>query len=362
MHKKTLMFYINAIHDGGAERVIIQLAHHFAEVGYRSILVTSFVDINEYPVPDNVERISIEQEQIMQSKLKRNVSRIVALRKLCKKYKPAALISFMAEPNFRALVATVGLPVKNIVSVRNDPNREYGGNLGGFVGKHMIPHADGCVFQTEEAKGWFPKDFQKKSAVIMNDVDKVFFETERIGGSHIVTLGRLSLQKNQKLLINAYSKIAQKYPETDLLIYGIGALKDELEEQIRALGLNNRVQLMGLTNDAPTILSNAGYFLLSSDYEGMPNALMEALAVGVPCISTDCPCGGPRMLINNGKNGLLIPVGDENKLVEALECVLSNKEYAERLGKNAKNEAYKYRTEKVFEQWKNYIEKIITIH
>jgi glycosyltransferase involved in cell wall biosynthesis len=243
--------------------------------------------------------------------------------------------------------------------VRNDPNCEYGGKLGGFVGKHMIPHADGCVFQTKEAKSWFPKEFQKKSAVIMNDVDKVFFETERVGGSHIVTLGRLSSQKNQKLLINAYSKIAGKYLETDLMIYGIGALKDELEEQIRTLGLSDRVRLMGLTKDVPTILAHAGYFVLSSDYEGMPNALMEALAIGVPCISTDCPCGGPRTLMKDGENGLLIPVGDESRLIEALDKLLSNQELADRLGQNAKEEAKKYRTEKVFEQWKEYVEEMV---
>lgn len=106
MESKTIMFYINAIHDGGAERVMLQLARRFAEAGYRAVLVTSFVDDWEYPVPEGVERISIEQRQKEQSRLNRNLSRIKALRRLIREYRPKALISFMAEPNFRAILAS----------------------------------------------------------------------------------------------------------------------------------------------------------------------------------------------------------------------------------------------------------------
>lgn len=132
------------------------------QAGYRSILVTSFVDEHEYPVPEGVERVSIENEQIIQSRLKRNLSRIKALRALCKKERPAALISFMAEPNFRSILATFGLPTKCIVSVRNDPEKEYAGRLGRLVGKLLLPMADGCVFQTEQARAWFPKRRKRK--------------------------------------------------------------------------------------------------------------------------------------------------------------------------------------------------------
>ena len=127
VNKNTLMFYINTIHGGGAERVILQLAYRFAQAGYRSILVTSFVDEHEYPVPEGVERVSIENEQIIQSRLKRNLSRIKALRALCRKERPAALISFMAEPNFRAILCTFCLSTKCIVSVGNGAEKENGG-------------------------------------------------------------------------------------------------------------------------------------------------------------------------------------------------------------------------------------------
>ena len=132
---KKIMFYINAIHDGGAERVMINLTKYFSEAGYDTVLVTSFRDKWEYTVPEHVKRLSLENTEIKQSRWRRNLSRIYKLRQLCKKEKPDILVSFMAEPNFRALLATIGLPTKNLVSVRNDPEVEYGGKIGRLIGK-----------------------------------------------------------------------------------------------------------------------------------------------------------------------------------------------------------------------------------
>jgi glycosyltransferase involved in cell wall biosynthesis len=356
----TLLFYINAINGGGAERVILQLAHHFADEGYRSVLVTSFVDEGkEYEVPDNVTRISIEQEEIKQSRLKRNISRIRALRRIVKKEKPAAVISFMAEPNFRALIATIGLKTKRIISVRNDPNREYSGRVGRFVGTHILPKADGCVFQTDDAKAWFPDKLQKKSRVILNDVKEEFFDIQREQTRNVISVGRLSKQKNHALLISAYASIADKHPDQNLLIYGAGALEAQLRQQITNLDLKERAFLMGPTSDVGEALSNARVFVLSSDYEGMPNCLMEALAAGVPCISTDCPCGGPRALIKDGENGLLVPIKDKEALANAIDKLLSDFDYAETIGKNAKESASQFHPERIFYQWKAYVEDVI---
>ena len=214
---KKIMFYINAIHDGGAERVMINLADYFSRQGYKTILVTSFRDTWEYTVPNAVKRITLEEHEIKQSKLKRNITRIKRLRKLCKDEKPDILVSFMAEPNFRAILATLGLPVKNLISVRNDPDKEYAGRVGHIVGKYLLPFADGCVFQTKEAKNWFPKRLQKKSRIIYNAVKEDFYHVERhpVPGE-IVTCGRLEEQKNHALLIAAFSKVVERYPEARL--------------------------------------------------------------------------------------------------------------------------------------------------
>ena len=239
---KTLMFYINSLNKGGAERVLLQLAERFSAQGCRAVFVTSFRSEDEYPVPAGVERISMEEKNLPQSRLKKNISRIRALRKLCREYKPDALIAFMAEPNFRAVLATVGLPVKTVVSVRNVPKKEYAGKLFGFVGKHILPLADGCVFQTEEARSWFPEKLQRKSRIIMNQVSQSFFDQTAPEEKHdIYTVGRLNSQKNQAMLIRAFAKLENCSER--LIIYGEGPLRAELEALVKELGLEGRVLL-----------------------------------------------------------------------------------------------------------------------
>lgn len=356
---KTILFYINSIHDGGAERVILQLAYHFSQKGYHAVLVTSFIDEGkEYPVPDGVKRLSLEREEIRQSRLMRNVTRIHKLRAIIKQEKPAAVIAFMTEPIFRVAVATIGLPTKKVFSIRVDPAVVHSKGSGYFVGKYIIPLADGIVFQTEDAKAWFPQMVQEKSAVIWNEVSTEFFGVQRSENvKSIVTFGRLTNQKNHKMLIDAFAQIAGKYPEEELLIYGRGELEDALQAQIDTLGLTDRIRLMGATNQVPQILAQSKVFVLSSCYEGMPNALMEAMAVGVPCISTDCPCGGPKILIEDGTDGLLVPVGDTQAMADAIDRLLGNEALAKRMGDAAKKSAKRFEPDKVFAQWKDFVEQ-----
>lgn len=360
MEKRNLLFYINSIGGGGAERVIVHVASLFSKNGYNVIMVTSFSKKNEYPLEAGIKYISLEKADEKQSWIKRNISRVVKLRNICKKEKPDVVISFMAEPNYRALVATFGMKVKNIISVRSDPNYEYAGIIGNFLGKYLLPVADGCIFQTEDAKNWFPKKLQKKSRIICNAVREEFYEVNyKPVSDRIVTCGRLEEAKNHKLLIDVFTAIAAKYPEAKLLIYGEGKMKDKLQKQISKNGMDNRIQLMGRTNNVAEILAEACVFILPSIVEGMPNALMEAMAVGVPCISTDCPCGGPRMLLRAEKTGILVRNNDQTEMVNALDYFLENKERRLSYGRNAKRAAEKYRSKYVFQEWKEYVEYIL---
>lgn len=353
-----ILFYINAINGGGAERVMVNLAKYFSENEYETVLVTSFQDTWEYPLGAKVRRLTLENEELKQSRIKRNLSRIKKIRSICKQEKPDVLVSFMAEPNFRAVAATRGLPVKLLVSVRNDPDREYSGKLGHFVGKYLLPMADGCVFQTGDAQKWFPKRLQKKSEIIYNAVKEEFYSVERkpIRGE-IVTCGRLTEQKNHKLLINAFAKVQKAYPFAVLKIYGEGALREELQDQINALNLNEKVFLMGATNNVAKALETADLFVLSSDYEGMPNALMEAMAAGVPCISTDCPCGGPRELFAEELSDKLVQCGNAEQLAEKICKAL---EAAEN-GMTEKKHAEIFKPDRVNQTWKNYIDRLIRL-
>lgn len=352
-----ILFYINAIHDGGAERVMINLAKYFSDTGYETILVTSFIDTWEYKIEGNVKRLTLEENEIKQGKIKRNFSRIIKLRDILKKEKPDVAVSFMSEPNFRLLVASLGLNVKTIVSVRNDPNKEYAGKIGKFVGKWILPIADGCVFQTKEAQEWFPERLQRKSTIIFNAVKEEFFHIERrpVDGE-IITCGRLEAQKNHKLLIDAFAEVVKEYPYAKLKIYGEGSLREVLQEQINKLGLQEKAFLMGATNDVAKALQTADLFVLSSDYEGMPNALMEAMAAGVPCISTDCPCGGPRSLIENKINGYIISVNDKNELKNSIIDYMKQKK-KEDISNKTKKQATRFLPNKIHEEWQKYINK-----
>ncbi|MEK1443371.1 glycosyltransferase family 4 protein [Limosilactobacillus fermentum] len=353
---KKIMFYINTIHYGGAERVMVNLAKYFSEAGYDTSLATSFRDKWEYPLAQTVKRITLEEQEIKQSRLMRNLSRISKLRKICKEEKPDVLVSFMEEPNFRSILATRGLPIKTLVSVRNDPNKEYAGRLGAFVGKVLLPMADGCVFQTKEAQEWFPKKLQKKSRIIYNAVKEEFYHIERKPNrGEIVTCGRLTEQKNHTMLISAFAEVVKQYPYATLKIYGEGALREALQEQIDAAGLSGKAFLMGATNDVGKALQTADLFVLSSDYEGMPNALMEAMAAGVPCISTDCPCGGPRELLGDNARNKLVPCGAvqqlKMKLIEQLE--------SSEAGKAEKKRAELFQPKRVNALWEKYLQEII---
>ena len=352
---KKIMFYINAIHHGGAERVIVNLATQFAQHNYKCVLVTSFVDTWEYPVNDCVKRISLSESTI-KNFLKRNIEYTKRLRNVILTEKPDVLISFMAEPNFRALIATIGLKTKNIISVRNAPDREYNTAVTKFLAKTLFRKADGVVFQTEDAKKWFPIQIQKKSRIIFNQVDNVFYNTTYTGVRHgIVTTGRLTPQKNHKILIKAFAKIADQINDK-LYIYGDGELREELEQLIADLNMKNRIFLPGSTKNVAETIKSAKLFVLSSDYEGMPNSLMEAMALGLPCISTDCPCGGSRSIISNGENGVLIACTDLDNLANTMLELLYKDDFLNIIAQSARNTAtVLFEPNRIFKLWETYV-------
>ena len=350
-----IMFYINAINGGGAERVMVNLANCLSSWGYEALFVTSYPAEGEYPLRAEVRRFFLEETEIKQSRIKRNVSRISKLRTICKAEKPDVLISFMAEPNFRAILATRGLPVKTLVSVRNDPNKEYAGKMGRMVGKVLLPMVDGCVFQTEDARKWFPKRLQKKSRIIYNAVREDFYQIERTPvRGEIVTCGRLVEQKNHAMLIDAFAEVVKEFPFATLKIYGEGQLRDTLQRQIDRLGLTEKALLMGATNDVGKALKTADLFVLSSDYEGMPNALMEAMAAGIPCIATDCPCGGPKELFGEAGAAKLVPCGDAERMKQAICTAFEEPDQ----GEVERSCAEKFCPDRVNAIWKEYINQI----
>lgn len=354
-----LMFYINTIAHGGAERVIVNLATQLSERGHECILVTSFITPEfEYKYGEKVQRIAMTERRIL-NPLKRNIKYIFTLRKAIKSYQPDSLIAFMPEANFRSLVATFGLKTKTIISIRSNPSWEYKTILNKLLAKTLYRIADGIVFQTEEARQWFPKKIRNRSTIIINQVDKLFYETKYSGERHdIVVTGRLIAPKNHSMLIRAYMSISDKVSDR-LLIYGEGKLQKVLEQQISSYHLENKIQLMGTTDDVPNAIKSAKLFVLSSDFEGMPNALMEAMALGLPCISTDCPCGGPRILFGEDLKDCLVPVNNKLAMATKIQELLADEEKRDKIARLCRQQAMLFRPEVIITRWEDYIRKIV---
>ena len=251
-----------------------------------------------------------------------------------------------------------------ILSDRNDPKQEYSNFGYNFLMRKLYPRANGFVFQTKDAKEYFNEiiDFNKKEwNIIFNPVNPDFKNCKEIDvrKKKIVSVGRLTEQKNMELLINAFSKIYKEFPEYSLTIYGEGNKRTALEERIKELQLTEKVFLPGITNDIKEEIYDASLFVMSSNYEGMPNALIEAMVLGLPVISTDCPCGGPRMLIENAKNGYLVNVGNEHELSKIMKLILSDDELRENIGKEAKKIIDLVDIDIINKKWENFIGLII---
>ncbi len=354
---KKIFLYIDSMQRGGANRVMANLAEYFDAEGYAVTLVNDILPVPgilEYSVPDGVERAWLKASS--PNALLKNFSRIRALRKLLRKDKPDVLISFMGPPNIRALTAAIGLPVRTLVSVRNDPYREYGTGLRKVLAGMWFRLSDGVIFQTGDAASYFPRGIQKKSKIIFNPVNREFYQRKwKDGSRRIVVIGRLQPQKNPMLAIRSFLAVSSQLPEHTLHFYGDGDLRPELEAYVKERRFDDRIFFYGKTDDVGSVLENAALYVLSSDYEGMPNALMEAMAVGTPAVSTDCPCGGPRTLVETPEQGLLVPCGDGDALAKAMLTVLGDRDLQQQMSAAAARRARQFQPEIILKEWEAFV-------
>lgn len=354
---ERIAFYISTLQVGGAERVICNLANGFCEKGSKVYMITENPDGKEsYPLHPDVERVMLEAPK-RGSRLHKAAARITILRRCVKELGVQILVSFIGKANIRAVLATRFTSTKVIVSVRSAPAREYGTKVRRVLAKVLFRFAEGAVFQTEEARDFFAPSVRKKAVVLMSPLHADFIRPRYDGERkhEVVTVGRLHKVKNHEMLIRSFAAVWPDYPDYVLKLYGDGEMKEKLTALIAELNMGQSVVLMGNCSHVADAIREADIFVLSSDVEGMPNALLEAMALGLACISTDCPCGGPRTVIRDGENGLLIPVGDTDALERALRKVLSDAELKERLGINAAQIQKELDPQRVDQMWMDYI-------
>lgn len=355
-----ISFLVVNLGCGGVERTVSYLSEYFAAQG-EEVSIICISDEQFYDISPNVKLIKLNIPSACIGKvdrLKKITLRYVKIIETLIQEKPDCLFCLDAEMIRYIYWQHRFGSFKLITSERNNPlmddskkkKRKY----------KSFRNSDGIVFQTERAKACFPKDIADKGTVIPNAVGneyvfKVVPVSER--RSVITAAGRLTEQKDYPTLLKSFSIFFKEHPDFKLEIFGNGELMDSLKSMAIKLGIGDAVEFKGSVKDAISPIASSSCFVMSSLYEGMPNALMEAMAVGVPCVSTDCPFG-PRELIENEKEGLLVPVGDVEALAEAMNRMVEEKEFAEKCGKSARAIVEKQSVDMISRLYLNYAYQI----
>ena len=362
---KHIAFYIGSLSKGGAERVFVNLADFFRCEGYRVTMVTQYryPDEEEYDLPQGIKRVlsDLTPEELDSGRIVNLYRRIHKLHRIWKTEKPDMVLSCIGKNNFMAIVTTMFTKTKPVVSVVGEAREEYPGRLMRMLANLLFPFAAGIVLQTERSKYFFNNKIKEQAVVLPNSLNPDFVKPRYEGkrDTRIVSVGRLDANKNHEMMIRAFAALKDKYPEYTLTIYGEGELRQFLEDLIQQLDISQRVFLPGVIPNVAEQIERAALFLMTSYSEGVSNALIEALASGLPVISTDVPSGGTVELIADGMNGLIIPVGDRQALEQAMDKLLGDVAYAERLGREAAKIQQRLAPERVNRLWKQYFDEII---
>ena len=353
---KKICFFTNKVSlSGGAERVICTLASNFSKMGIDTTIITQNSTECGYPLHENVKIVATKTKCKIPGV--RFLIRCFLLRKNLKKISPDVAVSFMVDNNLILSLFALGLPCVRIGSDRIFPKIITG--VRAKLCRLIYPLCDGFVFQTKEARDCFRGKVRERSTVIANPLVGEIPDRGYPISNDIVTVGRLSAQKNQALLIKAFAKFNKIHLGYRLLVYGNGEKKAELSELINNLELSDSVMLMGNSNKVLLEICCAKMFVLTSDYEGMPNALAEAMAIGIPSVSTDCLGGGAAALIKDNVNGKLVPVGDEDGVVKAMSELVENEEMYDNISANSVKLRETLAVDNISKMWLSYMDEVL---
>ena len=353
-----IMLCISCLSYGGAEKNIKFIAHRLLERGHEVIIC----NFNTKPTVQKLDdRIRIVDMPTYKKRYVKRLQQLFFIKRLIKKECVDLLISFLFMPNALSAIAGRLTRTPVIVSERADP-----GQLKGIADRTVYffyRYASGAVFQTEGARNLFPKKLRRKSTVIPNPIfinesipDVSYEEREKT----VVSVGRFAnTQKRYDVMLKAFAIFSKSHPEYTLKLYGDGEDEGKIREWCEELRIADRVKLMGVTSTPMADTCRDGIFLITSDYEGISNALLEAMATGLPCVSTDHTPGGARLLIEDGVNGLLAPMGDFEAIARAMQKFADNPDLAKSCGERAREVTERFAPDRIFDMWEKYLTSLI---
>jgi len=355
-----IILLTSSLGSGGAERVATTLCDAWVARGYQVTLIPTFSGGGQpfYKSSDEVKLIYLaDVVGINRKTLIGYLKRLFALRRIIKDRQPDVIISFLPNVNVATIIATAFLRTPLIICERRDPSSQSCTKLWELACRKLYRYSDMVTVQTESVAEKILHNYPglKKVRYIPNPLPEGVIEVlkNRLFGERkiLLSLGRFSAEKQVRLIIDAFAEIAPRLDNWDLHIYGDGPLKIEIEEQIINLGLRERIILKGHTTSPWRVMAEADAFVMASKYEGFPNALLESMGVGLPCVAFDCP-SGPREITDNGKYAMLVNLNDQNDFVKALEKIMSDDVFSVELGKQARvSIVSRYRLSKVLDRW-----------
>ena len=349
-----LLFVTSTLNSGGTERVISLLANELSHRGHQVEIVCLNRHVVFYPIDEKV-KVVFAEEAVGTSFIGK---KMLWLRKYVKTTRPDAVLPFMTDVYSVTLVSLIGLGIPVISSERYDPRASN--LLFKTIRWLFLRLTTHLVVQTEDIKSCYSKALQKRTTVIYNPVNEKVFEDSLVPKERqnkIVSVGRLAPQKNFPMLIDAFAKIKEEFPDYQLTIFGEGPLREELQSQIDRLHLTESALLAGRSNQVIEELRSAKLFCMSTNAEGMSNALIEAMCVGLPVITTKV--SGAEELVDDGKTGFITPIGDEAQLVVALRKMLGNEALMKEMGERNLQKRDLFNLKTIANEWENVIKSVV---
>lgn len=361
-----LTLVICSLYSGGAERVMSIMANYWAEKGWEVTLITLDGRPSFYTLDYRIKHIPlgvVKKSHNYLTAVWNNLTRIWKLRSTIIAHKPETAISFLDTTNVLTILATRGLKIPVLVTEHIYPPMYPTGKSWELLRQWTYLRANRVVAVTTRALSYFSHQIQSRGCVIPNPALSIELSPNSSDNllvkPSLIAMGRMVPQKGFDLLIQAFSQIKNRHPEWSLTILGEGPLYSELESLSKQLGLADCVYLPGVVKNPYEFLKQADIYVMSSRFEGFPNVLCEAMACGLPVISTDCP-SGPREIVRDGIDGILVPNEDVSQLIAAMDLLMTDEDKRKGLAARAPEITERFSLEKIMRMWENVIDEVIT--